>query len=149
MFGGRPASMAASCKLHAGYVTIGTTLGPVARIDWTAWHTLEFTKIRFHRQHHRPALTTTAKRNGGHTRGHEAYHPEVLQGGEVDTAPLAEGQQVLPCCGRCCPQEGTFAIDDGLHGREGLQGCWVHSLRPHAADVWVQERESRHQLELR
>ena len=52
---------------------------------------------RLHRQHHRPALTTTAKRNGGHTRGHEAHHPEVLQGGEVDTAPQPEGQQVLPC----------------------------------------------------
>jgi hypothetical protein len=41
----RPASIAASRKLHAGYVTNGTTCGPVARIDWTAWHTLEFTKI--------------------------------------------------------------------------------------------------------
>ena len=45
MFSGGTASIAASCKLHAGYVTNGTTLGPVARIDWTAWHTLEFTKI--------------------------------------------------------------------------------------------------------
>ena len=50
-------------------------------------------------------LTTAANRRHG---GHQTHDPEVLQGRAVDTAPLAEGEQVLPCYGRRRPQEGAL-----------------------------------------
>lgn len=54
----------------------------------------ETTQTKFTTTGRNPGLLTTpAIRNGGH----QTHDPEVLQGREVDTAPLAEGQQVLPC----------------------------------------------------
>jgi hypothetical protein len=84
-------------------------------------------------------LTTAANRRHG---GHQTHDPEVLQGRAVDTAPLAEGEQVLPCYGRRRPQEGAL-IHATTRSESQRDGHWALQAHLQCSDCMSRLRRLR------